>query len=97
MILLSEPDKEPDLAYRHVLRVLDAVEPQASEADILEAVCYVKSPENGRLAQAYWSDRDMSIQLTVNLVEQLPRNANFEWEVVVKLPDCDNEQDDDED
>ena len=89
MTLIPEKAQEPDLAYRHVLRVLAAIEPRATEADVLEAACYVKSGEDGRLAESYWSGRGLKSRLKVYLVDQLPRTANFEWEIVIKMPSCD--------
>ena len=86
MTLIPEPDKEPDLAYRHVLRAMSGLEPRVSESDICSAVCYVVSPECSRKVQSYWLSRNMKIDLDVLLVTQLPRSANYEWEIVVRLP-----------
>ena len=85
MSLIPELDKEPDLAYRHVLRAMSGLEPRAAESDICSAVCYVVSEECARKVQSYWTSRRMKINLKVVLVSELPRAANFEWEIVVRI------------
>ena len=82
MTLHPDMPLELDLAFRHVTRVATALHPQVSNNDIWSAVCYIVNPANLHLVNSYWSKKDAEIPVTVQLVSQLPRNANFEWEVV---------------
>jgi len=82
MTLHPDMPLELDLAFRHVTRVATALHPQVSNNDIWSAVCYIVNPANLHLVNSYWSKKDAEIPVTVQLVSQLPRKANFEWEVV---------------
>jgi len=93
MKLVPEPAQEPALAFRHALRVLQALEPSLDKQNISSAVCYVVDTAGADLVQSFWS---LPINLKVLTVKQLPRNANFEWEIVATLPPtttCDTDSD----
>ena len=80
MTLHPEADLELDLAYRHATRVQEAMAPAG--CNIHSAVCYIVDPANSSLVQSYWQEKCLDCAVTVILVEQLPRAANFEWEIV---------------
>lgn len=86
MQLVPDAGLEPDLALRHVLRVLEAVEPRGSE--VCAAACYVTDPARARPVQEYWRTR-YQCKLDIILVSQLPRAANYEWEIVAEVPSPD--------
>jgi len=83
MTLHPEADLELDLAYRHAFRVQEAMAPAG--CDIHSAVCYIVDQANSSLVQSYWQEKSLDCSVTVVLVEQLPKAANFEWEIVYKV------------
>ena len=85
MKLHQDKRKELELAFRHVTRVKDAMTQSSCEPTIRSAVCYIVNQSDANLVHDYWKEKCVDCSLNLYLVGQLPRAANFEWEIVFSL------------
>eukprot|EP00088_Acartia_fossae_P038541 TRINITY_DN3998_c0_g1_i2.p1 TRINITY_DN3998_c0_g1~~TRINITY_DN3998_c0_g1_i2.p1 ORF type:complete len:542 (-),score=83.49 TRINITY_DN3998_c0_g1_i2:214-1839(-) len=82
MTLHQDLCKELALAYRHVNRVIEALGPANTIKPLHTAICYITDVANTDLVNSFWRGQCVSEPLQIYLVSQLPRMANFEFEVV---------------
>ena len=81
------PDKKKELvlALRHITRVKDAMVPSNFEPSVQSALCYIVNESDANLVTNYWKHNCFDFNLSLYLVDQLPRGANFELEFVYNL------------
>ena len=72
------------LALRHVTRILQAMDENLNFSSIFQACCYVTSVDMVENIVSLWSYITDNENASVNVVvvNELPRNAQMEWEIV---------------
>lgn len=83
--LLNKPVlHQCQLTLRHVLRIMQAINPSYSFSNVLHAVCYVTSDSSAENIPSLWSYITNNNHATVAaiVVSSLPKNAQLEWHVL---------------